>query len=140
MNRERLRQQLVADEGMRRKPYRDTVGKLTIGVGRNLDDVGISELEALYLLDNDINGAVKDLAVAFSDWFQSLDPVRQAVLVNMCFNLGIVRLKGFHQTLAHVKRGEYDRAADQMLKSKWADQVGARASRLSQQMRRGEWA
>lgn len=129
--------ELRRDEGVRLKPYRDTVGKLTIGVGRNLDDVGISEDEANAMLQNDISGACGDLDDALP-WWETLDPVRQRVLVNMCFNMGIETLLGFHATLGAIQRGDWQAAHDGMLASHWADQVGARAQRLANMMLTGE--
>jgi len=102
---------LIHHEGMpvthgRCMPYRCTAGKLTIGVGRNLDDRGISEEEAFYLLDNDIADCVTDLQSHLS-WFNRLDDVRKAVLVDMCFNLGIGRMMKFENMLAAAKHGEW---------------------------------
>lgn len=128
--------QLKTDEGYRQYPYKDTVGKLTIGYGRNLDDVGIPVLEAEFLLQNDVLRAAEDLERSFP-WATKLDPVRQAVLVNMVFNLGITRFSGFKKTLAAVERAEYEKAAAEMLDSRWAKQVGNRALRLSEAMRDG---
>ena len=136
MNRELLRQALIRDEDCRLKPYEDSVGKLTIGCGRNLTDVGISLSEAYYLLDNDIDKALRDCSRKF-DWFARLDPVRQSVLVQMAFNLGIGGLAGFTQTLRATERGDYAGAAKLMLQSKWSHQVGGRAARLAAQMETG---
>lgn len=137
MNESALIAELKRDEGVRLKPYRDTVAKLTIGVGRNLDDVGISEAEADFLLASDIKRTVEDLASRLP-WWSTLDEVRQRVLCNMAFNLGIGGLCAFVNTLNAVKAGDYDKAATEMLNSKWAKQVGARAVRLSAMMRTGE--
>lgn len=131
-----IRDELMRDEGLRLKPYRCTAGKLTIGVGRNLDDVGISRDEAYLLLENDIARAHADANRAFP-WYGALDEVRQGVVLNMVFNLGLTRFSQFHQTIQFIQRGEYAAAADQMLKSLWARQVGARATRLARQMREG---
>ena len=106
IERERLRAQLLLHEGLRRFPYVDTVGKLTIGVGRNITDVGISETEAMYLLVNDIDACIRDLATF--TWFPELDPIRQRVLVDMRFNLGPSRFRGFKNTLVAVARGDFD--------------------------------
>lgn len=138
-DRSRLREQLMRHEGVRLKAYRDTVGKLTIGVGRNLDDVGIADHEAAYLLSGDIDRAVRGLTARYPSWFPELDPVRQAVLVNMAFNLGLSSLAGFIHTLDCVARGQYGEASDRMLQSKWAEQVGHRAVELAAQMRTGQW-
>lgn len=151
-----LHDELMRDEGLRLRVYRCTAGKLTVGVGRNLDDVGISAAEtarlgctkataiakgvtraqALGLLDADIERAERDLDRELP-WWRGLDEVRRRVLVNMTFNLGIRGLLGFRNTLAKVKAGSYAAAADGMMASKWAGQVGARAERLTAMMRTG---
>lgn len=136
MNITDLREQLILDEGLRLKPYTDTVGKLTIGVGRNLTDKGISNAEAMSLLENDIASHVEDLDRDLP-WWRQLSEARQQVLANMCFNLGITKLLMFKNTLDHVARGEYDQAAEGMLASLWASQVGPRAQRLAKLMRDG---
>lgn len=136
MDRGLLKTDLVRDEGMKLLPYTDTVGKVTIGVGRNLDDVGISETEALALLDADIDRAIEDLRRNVPWIFDRPEPVQRA-LVNMCFNLGWPRLSGFKKMWAHLELNEYDRAAAEALNSKWARQVGARARRLADLIREG---
>ncbi len=130
--------QLTRDEGLRLAPYRDTVGKLTIGVGRNLDDVGISEEEARYLLENDLRQAMRDV-LKHMPWASHLDPIRYGVLVNMAFNLGISGLLQFGRMLAALRSRDYDEAAREMINSMWAVQVGDRAVRLARQMQIGEW-
>lgn len=139
IDREHLTAQLVRHEGMRLKLYIDTVGKATIGVGRNLEDNGISQDEALALLGNDLDRVVRGLTNAYSGWFLKLDAVRQAALVNMAFNLGLKGFAGFTQMIAALARGEVDAAADQMLASTWAKQVGHRAIELAEQIRTGSW-
>lgn len=143
INKTRLIQQLKLHEGSRLKPYRDTVGKLTIGVGRNLDDRGLSNDEVDYLLNNDVNVHVAELLKALP-WVADLDEVRQRVLVDMAFNMGVPKLLTFKQTLAAVKRGDYWLAAEGMRASLWARQVGDgpggafdRAERLCEMMRTG---
>ncbi len=131
-----LSQMLMKEESVRLKPYRDTVGKLTIGVGRNLDDKGISMSEAMLMLANDVEGVQKELDAALP-WWRSLDEVRQLVLADMCFNMGIAGLLTFKNTLAYIQSGNYEQAAKNMLLSKWHDQVGERADKLSQMMRTG---
>lgn len=128
--------QLIEHEGLKLTAYMDTVGKITIGVGRNLSDVGISEAEALTLLDHDIDAVLADLD-SFA-WFSELDAVRQRVLADMAFNLGATRFRGFKSMLAAVEAGEYGRAAKAMLNSLWAQQTGQRAVRLTQMMRTGD--
>lgn len=132
-----LQKQLVLHEGCRLKPYRCTSGKLTIGIGRNLDDVGISRDEAMVLLWNDISKAIAGVRTELP-WFEQLDSIRQRVLVDMAVNLGIDGLLAFKQTLSAIASGDYDRAATEMLNSRWAGQVGERARRLARMMRTGK--
>jgi lysozyme len=136
MDSEKLIRELTRDEGLRLKPYRCSAGKLTIGIGRNLDDVGISHGEAEIMLRNDIARAEADLDRDLP-WWKTLDEVRRRVLVNMAFNLGIRGLLGFKNTLELVRTGRYLDAAQHMLDSKWAKQVGPRAVRLATMMRDG---
>lgn len=136
MNIENLTAELIVDEAMKLKPYHCTAGKLTIGVGRNLDDVGISPDEARYLLKNDIQRVCGELDAALP-WWGKLSERRQRVLANMAFNLGIKGLLGFKNTLAAMQQGRYEDAANGMLASLWAKQVGNRAVRLAKMMREG---
>ena len=133
--RDRLRDHAKWAEGVRNFPYEDTVGKLTIGVGRNLDDRGLSDDEVNYLLANDI-----DLALAGANtfpWFQSLDEVRQMVVADMIFNLGLTRFRGFIKTIAAIAAGDYEAAADEMEDSRWYRQTGRRAIKNVRLMRYG---
>lgn len=138
MDRKRLSAQLVIDEDKRRLPYRCSAGKLTIGVGRNLDDRGLSEDEIAYLLNNDIDLVEKELDRRLP-WWREMTEARQTALANMAFNLGVPRLLGFVKTLDHMRARRYDAAAREMLDSTWAKQVGARARRLADLMRKGEF-
>ena len=135
MDRTLLKSQLERHEGLRLKPYRDTVGKLTVGYGRNLDDVGITPEEAELMLDNDIDAAEKHLKTV--DEYNGLDPVRQAVICNMAFNLGFYGLMAFRKMWKAIARKDYTEASKQMLDSLWARQVGYRADELAQIMRSG---
>lgn len=128
-------EQLKIDEGFKGKPYLDTVGKTTIGYGRNLDDNPLTELEAEYLLQNDLNKVLKE-AVKLS-YYSELNPKRRAVIINMIYNLGMPRFKKFKRMNAAIAARDYDLASVEMLDSKWAVQVGERAIRLSKQMSRG---
>ena len=112
---------------------------MTIGVGRNLDDRGITREEALHLLENDIEDCRRDCMVIFGgqDRWEQFSPVRQRVLVDMRFNLGASGLRSFSRMLAAVKAHQYDRAADEMKSSRWATQVGRRAVTLERMMREG---
>lgn len=136
MDRDRLIKQLTFDEGKKNFPYRDTVGKLTIGIGRNLDDKGLSNDEIEYLLQNDVTECFSRLHTTYP-WFQNLNDIRQEVLVNMCFNLGFYGLSKFKNTLAFIEAGDYEQASINMLKSLWARQVGNRAVRLATMMKTG---
>jgi lysozyme len=136
MNKDQLRTELTRDEAEKLMPYTDTVGKLTIGVGRNLSDRGISHDESQYLLSNDIRLVESDLNQHLP-WWINLTDARQRVLANMCFNLGINRLLGFKNTLEFIRTEQWDKAADGMLQSTWAKQVGQRAIRLSEMIRNG---
>ena len=132
-----LKEDLIRDEGLRLKPYVDTVGKLTIGIGRNLDDRGITEDEAMMLLDNDIEIVRRELIAITSDlWYLLPDDIHRALL-NMAFNLGVPRLMKFKKMWTALKFVDYGKAADEALDSKWARQVGDRAERIATLIRNG---
>lgn len=133
-----LEEQLLRDEGYRQFPYRDTMGMLTVGIGRNLDDVGISEEEAVYLCHNDIE-RVRYRLNKLIPWYAGLDEARKGVLENMSFNLGNMGLMKFRNMLQAAEKGEHHLVSQHMMDSLWAKQVGARASRLAEQWRTGEW-
>lgn len=140
---EQMKQQLMRDEGSkivngRHYPYTDTVGKTTVGWGRNLTDRGLSEDEAQLMLENDVVIAIGELVARFP-WFEHLDEVRQGALVNLCFNMGSARLAKFHTTLGFLRAGNYENASISLLQSKYADQVGNRALRVAEQIRSGQW-
>ncbi len=133
---ERVKEMLMHHEGVRLKPYRCTAGKLTIGIGHNLDDKGITLEQAMLLLDDDVRKCRSQLEQNLS-WFSQLDKVRQDVLVDMCFNLGISGLMKFKNMLSAMKYGEWERAAVEALDSQWAVQVGKRADDLAKMIRTG---
>ena len=126
---QKLVENLKRHEGLRLKPYLCPEGKITIGFGRNLEDMGISEKEAEMLLMSDIERCYQELDV-FS-WFHDLDQVRQEAMVNMLFNLGLPTFLEFKRTLKFMAEGAYSQAAAEMLDSKWASQVGDRAKELA---------
>lgn len=139
MDKNKLIEELTLDEGKKKAAYQDSLGYWTIGVGRLIDGRkggGLSDDEINYLLSNDINRVIKELTESLP-WWTTLSENRQRVLVNMCFNLGITKLLGFKNTLAHMKAGNYEKAAQGMLASLWAKQVGKRADRLAAIMRAG---
>lgn len=129
-----LKNELIFDEGLQLKPYRDSVGKLTIGVGRNLDDMGITANEAHLLLENDIERAMADLDHNVT-WWRHLPDTVQRGMVNMVFNLGWPRFSGFRKMLRALEARDFEEAAREALDSKWAEQVGARAERISKLFR-----
>ena len=131
-----IQDQLTLHEGKPRlKPYPDTKGKLTIGVGRNLTDRGITSLEASILLAHDI--AYFEIQCSRLPWFPGLDPIRKRVLIDMCFNLGFEGLLMFQTFLKLCANQQWEAAAIDMLQTKWAMQVGSRATRLSEMLRSG---
>lgn len=153
INMPALRAELIRDEGLRLQPYKCTAGKLTTGVGRNLDGnpltlnerfiIGhsgrtrpITKEQAIFLLDNDIKKVMGELDVKLP-WWKDLDGVRRRALINMVFNLGITKLLTFKNTLRCIQTGAWESAAVCMLDSLWAMQVGKRANRLAKMVRTG---
>lgn len=126
---------IARHEGLRTKPYRDTEGILTIGFGRNIEDVGIRVSEAHAMLENDI-AEVHAQLTRLIPCFQFLNGVRQMVLVDMAF-MGVVKLLQFKLMLRALEKKDYDLAANEMLNSKWARQVKIRAMELAAMMRAG---
>ncbi len=124
-------------EGLRLKPYADSLGHLTIGYGRALNITGISKDEAEAMLRSDVASA--EARLLGLEWFRSLDEVRRAALIDMAFNLGWRRLMGFTRFLAAIARGDFRTAASEMLASEWARQVGVRARELARMVLTGEW-
>jgi len=135
-NLTRLERQIWLDEGYRQHPYKCSANKLTIGVGRNIEDNGISKEEALYLLRNDIM-EVRVSLMRFS-WFNRLDDARQDAILNMAFNLGIPRFLSFKKMIEALIEMDYELAADEALDSKWATQVGERADRIARIIKHGK--
>jgi lysozyme len=129
-----LKKMLILDEGKKNRAYKDTEGIWTIGVGRNIEDPGLSDQEVYYLLDNDIQKRLVDGRI--EDIVKDLDPVRSCVIVNMSF-MGITKLMGFKNMIAAIKDQDFDRAAREMLNSKWAGQVKSRSIRLAYMMKTG---
>ncbi|MEC8325875.1 MAG: glycoside hydrolase family protein [Pseudomonadota bacterium] len=134
---ERLKQQIMQHEGLEQTAYQCSAGKTSIGYGRNLDDKGISQQEAEYLLENDL--------IYFTDAIERVvnlqycNEPRKSVLINMAFNMGLNDFLDFKKTIAFVEVGDFEMAAVEMLDSLWASQVGERAEMLSEQMLTGEW-
>ena len=135
----KLSDQLRIHEGVRSHVYLCTAGYETIGVGRNIakSGIGLSDDEIDYLLENDIKRCKQEL-VSLS-WFSDLDPVRQDAIVNLCFNLGLTRLMGFQNAMGAMAVGDYEKAADEFLDSRWAKQVGQRSLDVAHMIRTGEY-
>lgn len=141
MDRQKLRIELIRDEGLRLKAYKDSLGNFTIGVGHlmPLTATGaemITEARAMDLLETDIDIAYSLATEVFGIMVEMAD-ARQRALVNMCLNLGN-RIRGFKKLIAAVRAGQWDLAAAEALDSKWADQVGKRATRIADMLRHGE--
>ena len=125
---------LEQHEGRRTHPYRDQVGKLTIGVGRNLDDRGLSADEIDLLLANDIAIARAGCRALFPA-FDGFNSKRKAGLISMAFNLGQTRLAGFRRMRAAINDGNWIGASNEALDSYWALQVGHRAQEIAALLR-----
>lgn len=131
-----LEEQLIKHEGLKLKPYRCPAGKLTIGVGRNLDDVGLQIDEVKLLLRNDIAVATAVCRSSIPNYGRLSDRRRMA-LIDMAFNLGGSRFRGFVKMRSAVAEEDFEAAAREMENSKWAGQVGQRAVTLAAMMREG---
>tara|TARA_R100000149_G_C5815064_1_gene96732 strand:- start:108 stop:545 length:438 start_codon:yes stop_codon:yes gene_type:complete len=133
MDVEKLKNQLILHEGLELKSYTCSAGYVTLGVGRNVEELGITEEEARYLLDNDILRVGEELDNAIP-WWRDMSEVRQRVVVDMVFNLGISRFLNFRKAINAMQEQDWEEAAAQMLDSRWADQVGQRSHRLAKAM------
>jgi len=134
----KLIETLKRHEGVKDTLYKCTADKWTIGVGRNLEDVGLSEDEIDYLLQNDIE-RTKNLIERYMPWYSDLDEVRQEALINFVFNVGIGTAMKFKNAMAALEAHDYDTAAIEMMDSNWAKQVGNRAIEVTKMIRTGEY-
>ena len=127
-------------EGVKSKVYLCSAGYETIGVGRNISEsgLGLSDDEIDYLLQNDIQRVKEELKDTYF-WFGALSEARQDAMIDICFNLGLTRLRGFVKALEAMSREQFDVAADEFIDSKWAHQVGTRAIRVTEMIRSGEY-
>lgn len=151
---EELHKRFVDNEGLRLKPYRCKANKWTIGIGRNFQDnplsskeaayighdlsQGITEEQAYYLLDTEVNRIMKDLDKRLP-WWRELDDNRQFVLLDMSYQMGVDGLLGFHNTLKYIREGYHIKAADNLLKSLYAKQTPNRAEKNAHCLITGEW-
>ena len=124
-------------EGYRQFPYRCPAGKLTVGYGRNLEALGIRQSEAEYMLHTDVN-QITDMLSSMLPFFKDLDAVRQAVLIDMAYQLGMAGLLAFEKMIGALSCGAWDHAVLEMMDSRWAFQTTNRARELADMMRTGE--
>lgn len=127
---------IKAHEGLSLLPYECPTGYLTIGYGRNLDANGISQAEADFLLGADLHKAIKDCEAVIVE-FDKLSEMRQAVLIDMMFNLGRTKFRKFKRMIKAIEYNNFDKASYEMLDSDWAVQVGDRATYLARKMEEG---
>jgi lysozyme len=133
-----LKKVLIQHEGMKLLPYDDTLGILTIGVGRNLKSRGISKDEAMIMLENDIKRC--DLELLQFDWYKELDTVRREALIELVFNMGLTRLLSFNIMINALKLKKYVVASKELLNSKWAQQVKQeRANNIARRIETGKY-
>lgn len=128
--------QLKIDEGVRLMPYKDQFGNLTIGCGRNLTADGISESEMEMMLASDVNHAAVAAATLFN-FDATISDERKAALVNLSFNLGEEKLSKFTQFVGFVNARDWNGAADDLIQTKYATEVGPRAQRICDKLRNG---
>jgi lysozyme len=140
MNLNTLEQELTRDEGKKYSAYQDSLGFWTIGIGKCIDarrGCKLSDAAIDFIYNESVRGVISDLN-ANLPWWTSLDEVRQRVLANMCFQLGIDKLLGFRKFLAAMRVSNWTVAAGEMQNSIWWGQVPARAARLQQMVLTGE--
>lgn len=137
MNTDDFKRHLEWAEGRQAKPYQDTVGKWTVGVGRNLTDRGLSTEEIDYLLVNDMEDAL--LGASTLPYWLLLDPVRQLVVADLVFNLGLAGWRRFVEANQAIALEDYEHAANELVRSRWYQQTGRRARKLVNAMRTGLW-
>lgn len=129
---------LIEHEGLELKPYQDSKGNTTIGIGRNLDTFGITQDEAFYMLKTNI--AKSELELSKYDWFASIDKVRRDALVELNFNMGHKTFLGFKRMIKAIKLKQWSVAAYELVDSQWAIDVGdARSMNLFKRLRDGKY-
>jgi lysozyme len=132
-----LYEQLTRDEGKRRNAYTDSLGHTTIGIGHKLS-TPLSDAAIQQILEDDVANARTSVLATFP-WAAMLSEARQGALMNLAFNLGLSGLMGFHEMLRALRESRWPDAARELLESKYAGQVGARADRLARQLETDEW-
>lgn len=136
MDRETLKSELIRDEGLELKLYRCTAGKLSIGVGRNLEDKGISKAAAMFLLNEDIDETIANADRLFP-WWRTMSENRQRAFLNFLFNVGPGTALTFKKTMLALKEQRWEDAAKEFENSLWYRQVGNRAKRIVEMIRNG---
>ena len=136
----KLIEMLKLHEGVRSHVYLCSAGYETLGVGRNISEsgLGLSDDEIEYLLNNDIKRVREELEDAYF-WFPALNEARQDAMIDICFNLGLTRLRGFVNALEAMSREQFDIAADEIMDSRWATKVGNRDLEVTEMIRTGEY-
>ena len=142
----KLTEMLRRHEGVESHAYLCSQNFMTIGVGRNVDagddggarGLGLSDDEVDYLLENDIGRVIQELDGEYS-WFSELNEARSDAMVDISFNLGQTRLRGFKKALEAMGSGDWEEASRQFLDSRWAKQVGSRATELAEIIRVGDY-
>jgi lysozyme len=135
-----LIEMLKRHEGVKSNVYRDTGGLEHIGCGRNISESGpgLSEDEINYLLKNDLERCEAELNSEYV-WFRILEGARRDAIMNIFFNLGATRFRGFKNAIAAMENQDYDTAAVEFMDSRWAKQVGGRALELTDIIKAGSY-
>ena len=137
---QKLLEMLKRHEGVESHVYRCSAGFETIGAGRNISKsgLGLSDDEVDYLLENDIVRVIKELSSEYP-WFKDLDDVRKDAIIDISFNLGATRLRGFKRALAAMDAADYKTASLEFLDSKWSRDVKGRSAELAYMIEMGEY-
>jgi len=137
---QKLLDMLKRHEGVESHVYRCSAGFETIGAGRNISKsgLGLSDDEVDYLLENDIVRVIKELSSEYP-WFKDLDDVRKDAIIDISFNLGATRLRGFKRALAAMDAADYKTASLEFLDSKWSRDVKGRSAELAHMIAIGEY-
>lgn len=134
----KLIEMIKRHEGVKKYVYEDSLGIKTIGVGRNLESMGLTSKEIDFLLMNDLERVITELESNF-DWFSDLDNARRDAMIDICFNLGMTRLLTFKKALAAMANEDYAKASFEFMDSRWSEQVGSRAVELCDMIESGEY-
>lgn len=134
MDYDKLKSMIERHEGRRKKPYKCTAGKITIGVGHNLDDLGLPDRMIDELLELDIGNAISDCASLYPNWHALPDTI-QMVLIDMMFNMGLSRMQQFKKMNRAVEDHNWATMIKEMQDSRWFAQVGNRAKELQELVR-----